>query len=182
MRPRRRRRPTRHRRVLVVDDSADAADSLALLLALEGHEVSTAYSASAALEAAERLQPDVAFIDIGLPQMDGYEVARRLRASDRCRGHQARGADGLWATRRPRRSAPCRVRPPPRQARGLGSVGAILAELPGRSARSAARAAARRRATYSDFRRPRAAPQARCRATGTVALDGRRGRRELRSP
>ena len=73
------------RRVLVVDDSADSADSLALLLTIEGHEVSTAYSASGALEAAERLQPDVAFIDIGLPLMDGYEVARRLRASDRCR-------------------------------------------------------------------------------------------------
>ena len=73
------------RRVLVVDDSADAADSLAMLLELEGHQVATAYSAAAALETAERLQPEVAFIDIGLPQMDGYEVARRLRASDRCR-------------------------------------------------------------------------------------------------
>jgi CheY-like chemotaxis protein len=55
------------------------------LLELEGHQVATAYSASAALDAAERLQPDVAFIDIGLPQMDGYEVARRLRANERCR-------------------------------------------------------------------------------------------------
>jgi PAS domain S-box-containing protein len=73
------------RRVLIVDDSADSADSLAMLLTIEGHDVSTAYSASAALEAAERLQPDVAFIDIGLPVMDGYEVARRLRASERCR-------------------------------------------------------------------------------------------------
>jgi PAS domain S-box-containing protein len=73
------------RRVLVVDDSVDAADSLALLLELEGHQVATAYGAVAALEAAERLQPDIAFIDIGLPQMDGYEVARRLRASERCR-------------------------------------------------------------------------------------------------
>jgi PAS domain S-box-containing protein len=70
------------RRVLVVDDSADAADSLAMLLELEGHEVVTAYSGSAALEVAERVHPEVAFIDIGLPQMDGYEVARRLRASD----------------------------------------------------------------------------------------------------
>ncbi len=76
---------TAARRVLVVDDSTDAADSLAMLLVLEGHEVSTAYSAAAALETAERLQPEIAFIDIGLPQMDGYEVARRLRASDRCR-------------------------------------------------------------------------------------------------
>ncbi|HET7924194.1 MAG TPA: PAS domain-containing protein, partial [Rhodanobacteraceae bacterium] len=73
------------RRVLVVDDSTDAADSLAMLLALEGHDVATAYSAAAALEKAERLQPEIAFIDIGLPQMDGYEVARRLRASERCR-------------------------------------------------------------------------------------------------
>jgi PAS domain S-box-containing protein len=73
------------RRVLVVDDSTDAADSLAMLLELEGHEVSTAYTAAAALEKAERLQPEIAFIDIGLPQMDGYEVARRLRANERCR-------------------------------------------------------------------------------------------------
>lgn len=73
------------RRVLIVDDSTDAADSLAMLLKLEGHDVTTAYTASAALETAERLLPDVAFIDIGLPQMDGYEVARRLRANDRCR-------------------------------------------------------------------------------------------------
>src|SRR5688572_17481414 len=73
------------RRVLVVDDSTDAADSLAMLLELEGHDVATAYSAAAALEKAERLQPEIAFIDIGLPQMDGYEVARRLRASERCR-------------------------------------------------------------------------------------------------
>jgi CheY-like chemotaxis protein len=76
------------RRVLVVDDSADAADSLAMLLELEGHEVTKVYSASAALEAAARLHPDVAFIDIGLPQMDGYEVARRLRASEN--GHEIR--------------------------------------------------------------------------------------------
>jgi PAS domain S-box-containing protein len=73
------------RRVLIVDDSTDAADSLAMLLKLEGHDVTTAYTAAAALEKAERLLPDVAFIDIGLPQMDGYEVARRLRANDRCR-------------------------------------------------------------------------------------------------
>jgi CheY-like chemotaxis protein len=73
------------RRGLVVDDSTDAADALAMLRELEGHEVSTAYTAAAALEKAERFQPEIAFIDIGLPQMDGYEVARRLRANERCR-------------------------------------------------------------------------------------------------
>ena len=76
--------PTRPRRVLVVDDSTDAADSFAMLLELAGHKVSIAYSATEALETAERQRPDVAFIDIGLPQMNGYEVARRLRSSDRC--------------------------------------------------------------------------------------------------
>lgn len=68
------------RRILVVDDNEDAANSLAMMLQLEGHEVSTAYSASDALSAVEQLKPEVVFLDIGLPRMDGYEVARRLRA------------------------------------------------------------------------------------------------------
>jgi len=68
------------RRILVVDDNEDAANSLAMMLQLEGHDVSTAYSASGALSAAEQLKPEVVFLDIGLPQIDGHEVARRLRA------------------------------------------------------------------------------------------------------
>jgi PAS domain S-box-containing protein len=68
------------RRVLVVDDNEDAANSLAMMLRLEGHEVSTVFSASGALSAADRSKPEIIFLDIGLPQMDGYEVARRLRA------------------------------------------------------------------------------------------------------
>ena len=68
------------RRILVVDDNQDAADSLAMMLQREGHEVSTAYSASGALSAAEQHKPEVVFLDIGLPQIDGHEVARRLRA------------------------------------------------------------------------------------------------------
>jgi PAS domain S-box-containing protein len=67
------------RRVLVVDDSADAAESLRMLLQARGHEVRTAHDGSAALRAAEEFQPDVVLLDIGLPHMDGYEVARRLR-------------------------------------------------------------------------------------------------------
>jgi len=70
---------TPRRRILVVDDNADAANSLAMMLQLEGHDVSTAYSASGALVAADQLKPQLVFLDIGLPQMDGYEVARRLR-------------------------------------------------------------------------------------------------------
>jgi CheY-like chemotaxis protein len=68
------------RRVLVVDDNLDAAESLAMLLKVEGHETRTAHDGPSALEAAEAFRPEVVFLDIGLPRMDGYEVARRLRA------------------------------------------------------------------------------------------------------
>jgi two-component system, chemotaxis family, CheB/CheR fusion protein len=68
------------RRILVVDDNSDVADSLAMLLRLDGHEVEVAYSAPGTFEAVQRMRPEAVFLDIGLPQMDGYEIARRLRA------------------------------------------------------------------------------------------------------
>jgi len=68
------------RRVLVVDDNADAAESAALFLRLAGHVVEVAFDGRAALEAARAFRPEVVFLDIGLPGMSGYEVARRLRA------------------------------------------------------------------------------------------------------
>jgi signal transduction histidine kinase/ActR/RegA family two-component response regulator len=71
--------PVPPRRVLVVDDNVDAADSLAKVLALMGHDVRTAHDGPAALEEARDSAPDVVLLDIGLPRMDGYEVARRLR-------------------------------------------------------------------------------------------------------
>jgi PAS domain S-box-containing protein len=67
------------RRVLVVDDNVDAADSIADVLRLYGHEVRCAYDGPGALEAARSYGPDVVVLDIGLPGMDGYEVATRLR-------------------------------------------------------------------------------------------------------
>jgi CheY-like chemotaxis protein len=66
-------------RLLVVDDNRDAANSLSMLLRLQGHDVRSAYSGEAALEIATAFTPDVVFLDIGMPGMDGYEVARRLR-------------------------------------------------------------------------------------------------------
>jgi hypothetical protein len=74
-------RPARAKRVLIVDDNQDAADSLALVLRFEGHEAIVAYSAQAAIETVQSLQPEFVLLDIGLPNMDGYEVARRIRAS-----------------------------------------------------------------------------------------------------
>jgi two-component system CheB/CheR fusion protein len=67
------------RRVLVVDDNVDAADSIALLLRLGGHEVRVAHDGPTALLIARAFRPQVVFLDIGMPGMDGYEVARRLR-------------------------------------------------------------------------------------------------------
>ena len=67
------------RRVLVVDDNADAADSLSFLLEMFGHQVRTAHDGPAGLAAAAEFRPDVVFLDLGMPGMDGYQVAARLR-------------------------------------------------------------------------------------------------------
>ncbi len=73
------------RRVLVVDDNTDHAESLSFLLKLMGHDTRLAHDGEAALQVAAEFEPDVALIDIGLPRLNGYEVARRLRAEPRLR-------------------------------------------------------------------------------------------------
>ncbi len=78
--------PAPARRVLIVDDNTDAADMLATLFAFDGHDVRTAHSGPAALDAIRDFRPDVAFLDIGLPGMNGYELARRLRAEPQLEG------------------------------------------------------------------------------------------------
>jgi CheY-like chemotaxis protein len=67
-------------RVLVVEDNVDSGDSLSMLLRLHGHEVLVARSGPTALEVAASFHPALVLMDIGLPGMDGYEVARRMRA------------------------------------------------------------------------------------------------------
>ena len=67
-------------RVLVVDDNADAAESLGMLLEVRGNAVRIAYDGLEAREAADAVDPDIVLLDIGMPKMSGYEVARRLRA------------------------------------------------------------------------------------------------------
>lgn len=71
---------SRQRRILLVDDNQDTVHSLARLLSLRGHEVATAFDGVAALKIAQEFQPDFLLLDIGLPGLDGYELARRLRA------------------------------------------------------------------------------------------------------
>jgi len=67
-------------RLLIVDDNVDAADAIGTLLALNGFEVATAHDPDAAMERAIAVNPDVILLDIGLPGMTGYELARKLRA------------------------------------------------------------------------------------------------------
>jgi CheY-like chemotaxis protein/nitrogen-specific signal transduction histidine kinase len=67
------------RRILVVDDNVAVADSLAVVMGLDGHDVQIAYDGSAALDVAASFQPEVTLLDIGMPGMDGYEVAKQLR-------------------------------------------------------------------------------------------------------
>jgi signal transduction histidine kinase/CheY-like chemotaxis protein len=69
------------KRILVVDDNADAAESIAMLLGIDGHEVKTSGDATQALSCMETFMPEVAIIDIGLPGKNGYELAETIRAS-----------------------------------------------------------------------------------------------------
>jgi signal transduction histidine kinase/CheY-like chemotaxis protein len=72
----------RPRRVLVVDDSVDLAETLAMVLEESGHEVRLAHNGHAALAEFDEFEPEIVFLDIGLPEMNGYEVARELRARE----------------------------------------------------------------------------------------------------
>ena len=69
-----------NKRILLADDNRDAAESLAIILRLEGHEVDLAHDGAAALQLFAEKRPDVALLDIGMPKTNGYEVARQIRA------------------------------------------------------------------------------------------------------
>jgi CheY-like chemotaxis protein len=70
------------RSILIIEDNADARDALRVLLELEGHAVEAAGEGQQALDLARAKDPDIALVDIGLPGIDGYEIARRVRARD----------------------------------------------------------------------------------------------------
>jgi CheY-like chemotaxis protein len=80
--------PAPPRRILVVDDNQDGAEMLGSLLALDGHTVETVNSGPEALARLGEFRPDVVLLDIGLPGLDGYEVARRIRADTQWSGVQ----------------------------------------------------------------------------------------------
>jgi CheY-like chemotaxis protein len=74
--------PSPGRSILIVEDNADARDALRVLLELDGHVVEAVEEGQQALEIARAKDPDIALVDIGLPGIDGYEVARLVRARD----------------------------------------------------------------------------------------------------
>jgi CheY-like chemotaxis protein len=74
-------RATPNKRILLADDNRDAAESLAIILRLEGHDVELAHDGLSALQAYVKLRPDVALLDIGMPKTNGYDVARQIRAA-----------------------------------------------------------------------------------------------------
>ncbi|HEY8507793.1 MAG TPA: response regulator, partial [Steroidobacteraceae bacterium] len=69
----------RKRRILIADDNLDAAESLALLLNMQGHETRTAGDGFQAVQLAESFRPDIIFMDVGMPRLDGIEAARQIR-------------------------------------------------------------------------------------------------------
>jgi PAS domain S-box-containing protein len=71
--------PTYRARILVADDNRDAADTLSVILELDGHEVRTAYDGVQAIQIAEQFSPQIALLDIGMPNLDGYQTARQIR-------------------------------------------------------------------------------------------------------
>jgi two-component system, chemotaxis family, CheB/CheR fusion protein len=75
------RAPVPAKRILIIDDNADASEALAMLLAIEGHDVQTRLDGISGIAAVETFRPEVVLLDIGLPDRDGFEVARQLRKS-----------------------------------------------------------------------------------------------------
>jgi PAS domain S-box-containing protein len=79
-------RATEARRILIADDNRDSADSLAMLLEMLGHEVSLAHDGLEALETAKSSKPELIFMDLGMPRMNGYDAARLIRNAPECNG------------------------------------------------------------------------------------------------
>ncbi len=73
-------RTVQRRRILIVDDNRDSVETMATLIRLSGHEIEMAHDGETALEKAKSFKPEIILLDVGLPDMHGYEVAERLRA------------------------------------------------------------------------------------------------------
>ena len=91
-------------RILVVDDHAPSAEMLAEILTLEGHEVRMAHTAVEAVEVARSFAPGIAVLDIGLPDQDGFELARSIKADPQLQGIHLIGVSGYGQSQYPKRA------------------------------------------------------------------------------
>lgn len=92
-------------RVLVIEDNRDAADTLRMLLDIAGHDVDVVYTGDGGLRAALELKPDVVVSDIGLPGMDGFEIARELRRHEEMSGTRLIAVTGYGQEENRRKAA-----------------------------------------------------------------------------
>jgi PAS domain S-box-containing protein len=129
-RPVEERRP---RRVLIIEDNIDAADSLSEALAFGEHEVTVAYNGPEGLERARELKPEVVLCDIGLPGMDGYEVARAFRKDESLRGTYLVALSGYALPEDLQRAAEAGFDKHLSKPPSLEKLEKVLAELPQRS-------------------------------------------------
>lgn len=104
------------RRILVVDDNEDTAESMATLLELSGNQVQCAGDGLAALKAVDRFGPQIMLLDIGLPNMNGYQFCRAIRRKPRDTPTSRGCPDGMGTKQRPRREQAGRIRPSPGEA------------------------------------------------------------------
>ena len=107
-------------RILVVDDNVDLARGLARLLEIRGHDVQVAYDGPTGLDKAKKSKPEVVLLDIGLPGMDGYQVAAHLRQEETVKDATLDRHLRLWTGGRLAAGEGGRLRSPPRQAHRFG--------------------------------------------------------------
>jgi CheY-like chemotaxis protein len=124
-------------RVLVVDDNVDAAESLAALLQLEGHDTRIAHDGDTALRIAAEFRPRVVFLDIGMPGKDGYQVARELRAQEATRDAVLVALTGWGAQEDRARSRDAGFDHHLTKPAGLAAVESVLAQIAAREAQAA---------------------------------------------
>jgi two-component system CheB/CheR fusion protein len=133
--------PQPHRRVLIIDDNVDAAESLRELLEFSKHEVGVAYTGSQGLAKARDFHPDVVLCDIGLPGMDGYAVAKAIRADDTLRGVYLVALTGYALPDDARRAIECGFQRHVAKPPDIAVLERLLAEAPVGAGAHAARPA-----------------------------------------
>ena len=120
------------RRVLIIEDNTDAADSLRIVLELAGHEVAVAYNGADGLDAARELLPEVLLCDLGLPDMDGFAVARAFRADERLRSTLLVALSGYTQAEDKQRAAAAGFERHLAKPPSLPQIERLLAEAPPR--------------------------------------------------